>query len=166
MEYENISAENYIGIDPGINGAVAIWNGQSMMSFPLKKSMVEPIRVLNASSSICCIENVNHYPGMGARSAKTSLVNYGKIIGALESSGFILGESFFIVTAKEWQGYFGCQRRKPKGKSSKEKSLIYKEHKNDLLSLARRTFPHANISLVNADAALIAEYCRRTKHFK
>ena len=79
----------YIGIDPGINGGVAVIdNYYSIKSFKCPSSPMEMAEALKNSidgNSIALLEKVHSFPGQGVVSTFTFGTNYGQWQGILAS---------------------------------------------------------------------------------
>ena len=92
-----------------------------------------------------CIEKVHSFPGQGVRSVWTFAENfaYWKAIMAT------LKIPYIQVGPKMWQRYYSTAIPKDK-----------KDRKNYLKQLAQEKYPATKVTLYNADAILIAEYCK------
>ena len=143
----------FIGIDPGINGGIAIIYNDV---YHVKKcpntvqEMANELIMLNDMakdiSKYAIIEAVHSMPGQGVKSVWTFGQGYGQWLGILAT----LKIPYIQVTPYKWQKHFGSQ---PKDK---------KERKNHLKHLAQQRYPDAKITLANADAILLATYLRET----
>ena len=138
----------YIGIDPGINGGVAVIdNYYSIKSFKCPSSPMEMAEALKNSidgNSIALLEKVHSFPGQGVVSTFTFGTNYGQWQGIL--SAFEI--PFELIPPKSWQKMFQPL--------SKEK----KERKKQLKQLAIDKFPSEKVTLYTSDAILLALYLR------
>jgi len=142
----------YIGIDPGKSGAIAFipefgepWyikcDGTYHDQAEAVRDAVEELGVFNP---FAFIEKVHAMPGQGV----TSMFNFGKSAGALEMLLCALKIPFEHVTPQKWQKALGCQT---------------KGDKNVSKAKAQQLFPDLKVIHANADALLIAEYCRRER---
>jgi Holliday junction resolvasome RuvABC endonuclease subunit len=93
-------------------------------------------------SSKCVIEKVSSSPQMGVVSAFTFGRSYGFLQGCLAAEGI----PYALVTPQKWQKAMGC---------------MTKGDKNVSKAAAQRLYPKEKITHANADALLLATYCRR-----
>lgn len=150
---------HFIGIDPGQSGAIAVLDqiGGVVATFPLRETdadIVEFLRDFADADSRAVIEQVHASPRvvrdggparkvrMGASSAFTFGRSYGFLFGALTA----IGIPFDACPPRKWQQALGCLSR---------------GDKRALKARAQQLFPTHRVTLVNADALLIAEYNRR-----
>lgn len=144
----------YIGIDPGKNGAIAFipTDGKPWtVSFKdaTDKDIYETMRdaVVYAGfehvASTAMIEQVASSPQMGVKSAFTFGEGFGKLVMLMTA----LELPFERVRPLKWQTALGC-------KTGGDKNITKRK--------AQELFPEIKITHANADALLIAEYCRRT----
>ena len=144
----------YIGIDPGKSGSIAAivetgdyryihWMKNSETELDLSQWVYDLIGETN-EEHFAYIENVHSTPQMGVTSAYTFGDNAGFLRGLLTAHQI----PFEKVTPQKWQKVMGC---------------LSKGDKNVTKQAAQRLFPREKITHANADALLIAEYCRRTR---
>jgi hypothetical protein len=140
----------WIGIDPGASGAIAVVFGSGNVCW-IKNDSTEHelanwIRELALSHELAAvIEQVNAMPKQGV----SSTFKFGK------SFGFLIG----ILTAFQvpyesyrpqvWQKHMRC---------------LTKGDKNVSKAAAQRLWPSVKITHANADALLIAEFCRQRRN--
>ena len=152
----------FIGIDPGVNGAVSILqpDGTPVACFEvpvLKDGSRKTINTRALSIALaaykdkkvfCCIERVNAMPKQGV----ASTFAFGRSFGQLEGIASAFGWSLLHVRPKEWQKNFF---KFGAGADSKEKSR----------QIALGLYPSIDLSLKKhhnkADSLLIAEFGRR-----
>jgi Holliday junction resolvasome RuvABC endonuclease subunit len=141
----------YIGIDPGKNGGIAVL--KDGMAHTLSRlgrfddyQISEWLYELSDEErpNLCIIEKVHSSPQMGVVSAFSFGVEYGRM-KALCHYGMSL---FCEVSPQRWQKSMGC---------------MTKGDKNVTKDLAQELFPDVHVTHANADALLIAEYCRRNE---
>lgn len=147
----------FIGIDPGINGGIAILSGDIVYaeSMPDRKGLWSLLhRDTFSQNTYAVIEQVQGYvgkdkglSGMG-RSMFSFGMQYGTCLMALEASGI----PFEIISSRRWQKPFS--ENKIKGES-------YLERKRRLKEVAQGLFPDTKVTLKTADALLLATYARR-----
>ena len=143
----------YIGIDPGKNGAIAFiptdgkpWTAS--FKDATDKDIYETMRdaVVYAgfehAASTAMIEQVASSPQMGVKSAFTFGEGFGKLVMLMTA----LEIPFERVRPLKWQTALGC-------KTGGDKNITKRK--------AQELFPEIKITHANADALLIAEYCRR-----
>jgi len=158
----------YTGIDPGTSGGIVSLDICGQVNYmrrfkPRKSEDAEDIWAEVAKQlslpQIAMLERVHSRPRQGVVSVFTFGTAYGRILGMFNSHG----TEHSIVGAKEWQREFKEPTKYPKGLTANERAKIKNAHKNELKELAKELFPAENKKIVkeNADAYLIAEYCRR-----
>ncbi len=142
---------NYIGIDPGKNGCIA-WTDGVTMRFEKMPDTIQGVwnvfrGIAMEGSCIAGLESVSSSPGMGVVSAFT----FGNGFGHLEMALTGWEIPFIRIRPQKWQQYMGC---------------LTKGDKNVSKARAQELFPLIKIIHSNADAILIAEYCRQTQRNK
>ena len=153
----------YIGIDPGLNGGIAVLSDMCEVVF-LQKMPPTPADLhefLQEVVTLCkrdnvtltaFLEDVGH--GLPGQSSSAT-AKFARHCGHLEMALLALGIKTVTVTPAKWQKEFQL------GKSSGKKT----EWKNKLKAKAQQLYPVMSkwITLATADALLIAEYGRRQK---
>ncbi len=138
----------YLGIDPGVSGAVALVSGGEAKFLNFKnsteKDTADYLRDHVNDVNFCFIEKVHSMPKQGVKSVFTFGANYGFYIGVLS----VLGIPYERVSPIKWQSYLKCRTGGNKN-ISKQK--------------AQELYPHLKITHSNADALLIAYYCKDVK---
>ena len=144
---------NFIGVDPGGSGGVALISEARAEAHSLKDVdlywLSGYLEDLGGRESFAVIELVHAMPGNGC----VSMFNFGVSFGALEAFLIASGIPYVRATPQRWQKGFGLYRKADETKTSK---------KNRHKSLAQELFPDLKITHATADALLIAEYARRT----
>jgi hypothetical protein len=150
----------YVGIDPGLNGGLAVIYPDEVLVFPtpvtdgkkreyLEQEMSRLIPALNGTRA--AIEYQQAMPKQGVSSTFQTGMGYGLWRGILAA----LGISYVIVKPQEWRKVVGLTAGEDKGAS---------------VALAQRLFPSISDQLVGprggikdgmAEALLIAEFRRR-----
>jgi len=146
----------FCGIDPGIKGAVAfVREDGSLHSYTRMPKHLPDIKshIVEAKPWRIFIEKQHSAPMQGVKSTFTTGMNYGILLGVLETLGF----SFEVVGAKIWQKLVvGIA-----SKSSDAKVRAFEKARRlwptESFIPHRCTKPHDGI----IDACLIAEYGRR-----
>lgn len=166
----------YIGLDPGNNGAIAeireVSEGQQIVTYSLKKYTLEELADYFGESSLeitVLVETQHAFPGYkkekktlpsgesydqvsparGITATWTFAQHYGEIRGIL--AAMHIKRDF--IAPKDWQKAIGI--------TPKEKTESHPAWKRRLAEKARELFPGVKVTLVNADALLLAEVCRR-----
>jgi len=143
----------YIGIDPGINGAIACVTGDDMFTIPCPKTILDMANSVDQLVEIhehtgyrihAIIEAVHSMPKQGVVSTFKFGCNYGQWLGILASSRI----PYTQVTPQVWMKHY---KSMPKDKTAR---------KNHLKHLAQQRYPKHKVTLKTADAILLAEYCR------
>jgi hypothetical protein len=143
----------YFGVDPGQSGAIAcleIFNGRAVVVC-CKNSETEADlhQFLDEMSGAACakfayIERVHSMPKQGVASSFKFGQSYGFLRGLLIACGIPFEE----VSPVKWQTAMGCRSG---------------GDKNVTKARAQQLFPDVKVTHANADALLLAEYCRRTR---
>ena len=138
----------YIGIDPGQSGSIAVvfpsGNATWIKLDSTDHDIADWLRDIQVNHhGICCIERVSAMPKQGV----SSTFKFGRSFGFLQGLLVAFQIPFELVTPQKWQGFMGCRTGGDKNVSK---------------VAAQRLHPSLKITHANADALLIAEYCRRT----
>ena len=144
----------HIGIDPGINGGIAVLDDSGAVIF-LRKMPETPQDLIDAlrrfsDDSCCTLEKVGGMPGNGGM----AMFNFGKGYGHLEMALLSLKIPTETVTPQKWEKTYQL------GSSRGVKKT---EWKNRLKAKAQQLFPAQKLTLAVCDALLIAEYGRRNR---
>jgi len=142
---------NYIGIDPGKSGALAVIEFDGKVNIHLfdEEAYISTLAWFNSDNAICCLEHVGAMPGQGVTSMFSFGENFGFIQGLLKANGI----SYELVRPQKWKKEFSVTK-----------------DKNTAIEVCKRLFP--NVSLLPtercrkdndgmAEALLMAEYARR-----
>lgn len=140
---------NFIGIDPGKSGGIVILNSDGMLQGMCRLSVSE-FDVASfleyhdaGDADMAVIEQVGAMPRQGVSSTFKFGQSYGFLRGILTA----IKVPFDEVRPQVWQKSMGC---------------LTKGDKNVTKQKAGQLFPGVKVHHWNADALLIAEYCRRT----
>lgn len=141
----------FLGIDPGQSGGIGIVDvngyvnsfGFKNMTFPDISAQFDYIRQY-PDNWFAYIELVHSMPKQGVASSFAFGKSYGFLIGMLTAHRI----PYDYVTPQKWQ---------------KELNCMSKGDKNVTKQKAQQLFPGVKFTHQNADAVLIAEYCRRIK---
>lgn len=152
----------YVGVDPGLSGAVAIISSDDdykvfdipimskgsgtvkneINSSGMKESLAVELKFF--SKAVAAVERVNAMPGQGV----SSVFSLGDSFGACRTVLACLNIPTFYITPTEWKKFFGLS-------SDKEQAR----------ALAIRLFPKADLKLKKnidrAEALLIASYLKQ-----
>ena len=139
----------YIGIDPGKSGAIAILLDDGSLyveNYDIGiKDLFDLLHLSSKYDNECCIEKVHSFPGQGVRSTFSFGMNYGIWLAMLESNGI----EYSNPTPQTWIKHYI-----ELGKDTK------KDRKNKLKYIAQSLYPNTKVTLRNADAILLAHYCK------
>jgi len=158
---------NYLGIDPGKAGGFAIISGQPydgiVQTFEMPDTEMDikrlfEQRIYPARIAFCCIEWVHGIHG----AASGSMFTFGRGVGVLIGLLMAYGIPFEECRPQEWQKMLQITPRKKKNKSGPGETT--RQWKNRLKGHAQKLFPDVEVSLETADALLLAEVARRTRH--
>lgn len=156
----------YLGADPGEKGALAIISdsGVAIAVEPVPKTarqLLQGTRVLTRAIPIAAsaLERIDPRPtGFKDKSGKwvqsilrSTCIIYGDCL-QLHMALLAVDLDPIMVGPRDWQKEFTGPREKGSSKAQ------FKRH---LKELAQSLFPEVKVTLVNADALLIAEWCRR-----
>lgn len=137
----------YLGIDPGASGAIAALWGDGKPEFcKLKETEHDASNWLwqfPFDECVATIELVHAMPKQGVTSTFKFGKSYGFLLGLLTAHRI----PYQFVRPLVWQTAMKCRT---------------KGDKNVTKAAAQRLFPEIKITHANADALLLAEYCRRT----
>ena len=142
-----------IGIDPGVNGGVAIiddkWKDKAIEAVKCPDTIKDMADYLNVHcydniKTLCIIEKVHSFPGQGVRSVFTFGKNYGQWLGILASHDIPYKE----VSPQTWMKHYGTM---PRDRGQRKRHLKH---------LAQSLYPSIKVTLYNADAILLANYSK------
>ena len=143
----------FIGIDPGINGGIAIIYNDAYTVQKCPNTIQEMADVLITLKDqapnlpmYTVIEKCHSMPGNSGRSMFTFGNNYGQWIGILAT----LKIPYTEVIPNKWMKWFGSMPKERKAR------------KNHLKHLAQQRYPDVKITLATSDAMLIANYLKET----
>lgn len=139
----------YIGIDPGKSGAIAIiLDDGTLYVEPYKVGIPDLFDLLILCSKYkhsCMLEKVHAFPGQGVCSTFSFGVNYGVWLALLDSSNI----AYSNPTPQAWIKHY-----------IKLGTFTKQERKRELKHMAQSLYPSTKVTLINADAILIAHYCK------
>ena len=147
-------AKRIIGIDPGRAGGISVLDedGKVVELIKMPETMGDLLAVLEkygGSESVCYLEKVHARPSDGA----ASMFKFGQGFGWLQMA-LLAGRIRTVeVLPNTWMRGLGI-----KSKTATESKVQYK---NRLKFVAEQLFPEQKITLWNADALLLSEYCRK-----
>lgn len=143
----------FIGVDPGMSGAIAVLDQERNCGF-VKNSTTESdlsswLRLQFSCSntydgSFAYIERVSAMPKQGV----SSTFKFGQSYGFLRGLLIAHRVPFEEVSPRKWQSAMGC---------------LSGGDKNVTKARAQQLFPQVKVTHAIADALLLAEYCRRVK---
>ena len=148
-----------IGIDPGVNGGIAVLGMDGCVIF-VRKMPETPQDILDClrkfagtelfgSEAVCYLEKVG--TGMPGQSSKAT-ATFARHCGHLEMALLALGIKTNDITPNKWEKSYQL------GKSSDYSKT---EWKNKLKAKAQQLFPKEKVTLAVCDALLLAEYGRK-----
>lgn len=146
---------NFIGIDPGTSGAMAVIaldddGGCAVKVMPFDRNdYVYATTLFWGDDTRCVLERVHAMPKQGVSSSFSFGENFGWIQGVLYANRI----PYELVLPQKWKREFGVTA-----------------DKNTAIEVARRLFPEVSLRRTDrcrkdddgmAEALLMAEYCRR-----
>lgn len=140
----------YIGVDPGGSGAAVIINREGQILDEIRFTAATPHDIADwfrewteDEDAQAILEKVHAMPKQGV----SSTFKFGQSFGFLEGCLTSLEIPFDYVTPQKWQKAMQC---------------MTKGDKNISKARAQRMYPnHKSIVHANADALLIANYCKQ-----
>ena len=160
--------KGFAGLDPGSQGAFAVITEDRQLftirlSNVTEKELYEKMLALSFDYDLYCVmEHVWSQPGEGVSSA----FKFGEGIGMLRGFLIALQIPFELTVPQKWQKALSIPKREIKrGEDKKELpgSETKTEFKRRLKQKAEQLFPTHKIVNENADAILIASYCKMLK---
>jgi hypothetical protein len=172
-----------IGVDPGANGAIAVWSKVFTEAYNLPETRKDAIDLVKSVvmpfQAVAYIEKISGFiPDGGA----SQMFEFGKQVERIGCILETLGVPIFEITPQAWHKELslGSIERTPVPKpprdlngamvprwkltwkkeieAAKAKNAAAKrEFKNKLKAEAQRRFPHIKVTLKNCDALLILE---------
>jgi len=149
----------YIGIDPGINGGVAVLDTYGKLLMLEEYSQCKTLTLFWSIDQTInldiYVEKVGSRPKDSAKSAFTFGENYGYYKGIINSLILksIAGRNINLIdtNSQTWERAMKCER-----------AASYKQRKINCLERAKEIFPDfKTVNLNTCDALLIAEYGRQ-----
>jgi crossover junction endodeoxyribonuclease RuvC len=144
---------NYIGIDPGKSGALAVIHEDGLICRYIfdEETYVNCLSWFKSETcnAVCCLEHVGAMPGQGVTSMFSFGQNFGFIQGVLKANGI----PFELVRPQKWKKEFSITA-----------------DKNTSIEVCKRLFPNVSLRRTDkcttdhdgmAEALLLAEYARR-----
>jgi hypothetical protein len=143
----------YIGIDPGMNGGIAVWSACKIeallrLSTSTDKEICDFIESFKGRCVYAVIEKVSAMKGQGV----SSTFKFGKAYGSLAMALVAYRIPHEHVTPQSWQKGLGIPA-----------NIKGDERKRSLKQVAEQRFPDIKLVLETADAPLIAEYASNQK---
>lgn len=147
-----------IGIDPGVNGGLAVYSCDAKRIIEVVKMPATPQELLTflrlyKFNSVCYLERVQGMPG----NSPSGMFNFGRGFGHIEMALLALKIPFTEVTPQKWQKALQLGH-----KGSKTAT----QWKNKLKERAQQLYPSLKITLATSDSLLIVEYGRLTESKK
>ncbi len=173
-----------LAIDPGASGGIVAILGGATSVHNMPKTEGDVVELIRSYTTVngdntAYIEQLVKFMGQTPMSHMAVYAsNHGLIKGVLMA----LRWRVVMIRPQEWQkslglGITGRQKAVVKGMTAVDaaaekkrvkvlNSQLKRDWKNKLKSEAQRLFPNVNVTLMNADALLIAEYARRQHNGK
>lgn len=147
-----------IGIDPGVNGGIAVYSCDVKKIVEVAKMPGTPQELLTflrvyKCNSVCYLERVQGMPGNSA----SAMFNFGRGFGQIEMALLALKIPYTEITPQKWQKELQLGH-----KGSKTST----QWKNKLKERAQQLYPNLKITLATSDSLLIVEYGRLTEKTK
>lgn len=140
----------YIGIDPGKSGAMAIINGESVELIPFSiDAYIDRLWKVDEKNAICCLEHVNAMPGNGS----VGMFHFGENFGFIQGVLSALHIPYELIRPQKWKKEFSVTA-----------------DKNTSIEVCKRLFPQVSLLRTErsrkgddglAEALLMALYAKR-----
>lgn len=156
----------YIGIDPGSSsGALVVLNGSTSFTSAYRFKKLTPKELFTLFTRVSKLDNectsalerIHPFASRGARSMFTFWQHYGMLRLCLEATGI----SYINPLPQKWQKHFDLvgkyKETRTDGSEIKSKDARKKAAN---LDKAKELFPQVEIHPEEADAYLLAAYCR------
>jgi hypothetical protein len=162
----------YVGVDPGNEGGVAILYPSldeirtvGAPELPHLWAFINTLGVYSPPGKwppgvkvYAMLEQVGGYHRGKRGNIGSAMFEFGRAYGwaeaVLVASGFVLGETYFMVRPQVWQKAFGLKRDVKGGEEQPD-------FKKFMCAVAQDLFPGIRVTAATGDALLIAEYCRQ-----
>lgn len=149
FEGAGMKSKSWIGIDPGVSGAIAIIHESGRVNWIKNDSTEHELAdwVRDVADGFDCsaiIEQVNAMPKQGVSSTFKFGKSFGFLIGLLTA----MRVPYETYRPQAWQKHMRC---------------MTKGDKNVSKAAAQRLWPSTKITHANADALLIAEFGRQIR---
>ena len=147
---------NFVGIDPGESGGIAVLCEEEVTFCPLDPKKVTRLDISefleNTAPMVVVMEKVGANRVYGRAQGVSSMFTFGKNAGFLIGLLTALRIPYVEVTPAKWQKDFRLFTIKDQGPTAKKNS-----HKQR----AQELYPNEKMTHPKADALLLATYCRR-----
>ena len=148
-------SKTYVGIDPGKSGAIASLDNLNMKAWKCPDNANDMHHLLGlviswhaAGSLHVIMEKVWARPNNASRAAFNYGVNYGQWLGIVACYSI----NMELILPAHWMKFYGMK-----------KGMEYQERKKWLKAKAQELYPNIKVTLINADAILIAHYLKERK---
>jgi hypothetical protein len=158
----------YLAIDPGKGGGLAVLEGDRVVTTKMPADDAELLHWVRSHKGVpgqpckAALEKVGGYinraeGGLTGRERHTgsAMFQFGLNVGLCRMALVSCGLKPLEVRPQDWQAGLGLS---PRDKATKETRTAFKAR---LRAMASRLFPGLRVTLLVADALLIAEYLRR-----
>ena len=142
----------YVGIDPGRSGAIARLDGDNMKAWKCPEEAGDMHSLLglvigwrSTEDITLAMEKIWARPNNATRAAFNYGVNYGKWFGVISSYELVPE----MILPTHWMKYYDM-----------EKGMEYQDRKKWLKAKAQELYPDTKVTLINADAILLAHYLK------
>ena len=148
-------SKTYVGIDPGKSGAIASFiNGEMRVwkcpedSDGMHSAFCQATWGILECEIEVLMEKVWARPNNASRAAFNYGVNYGQWLGIVSCYSIKME----LILPANWMKFYGMK-----------KGMEYQDRKRWLKAKAQELYPKLKVTLVNADAILIAHYLKERK---
>lgn len=155
-----MTTKHYIGIDPGSSSGciaiISIQNGYELRAtiefdkHTTREWFDELVAIAENDDCVAVLEKVHGMPGMNVGAVSSFMKN----VGHIEMALIALNIPFSEVTPQTWMKYYNLKKEKDESKPDWKRRL--REH-------LQRIMPDFKVNNNNADAMLIANYCKETQ---
>ena len=145
-------SKTYVGIDPGKSGAIASFSNNEMRVWKcpdtadgMHSAFCQATWGILEDEIVVLMEKVWARPNNASRAAFSYGVNYGQWLGIVACYSIDME----LILPAHWMKFYGMK-----------KGMEYQERKKWLKAKAQELYPDIKVTLINADAILIAHYLK------
>ena len=155
VKQKNSRSKTYVGIDPGKSGARASFSNGEMRAWKcpdtadgMHSAFCQATWGILEGEIMVLMEKVWARPNNASRAAFSYGVNFGQWLGIVACYSIDME----LMIPASWMKFYGMK-----------KGMEYQDRKRWLKAKAQELYPDIKVTLINADAILIAHYLKERK---